>query len=206
MLDSIGSFLLAVLLSTAAGHALTQLWTDRRDSLKLKREAAGSALLAAIALEVFADQCMNIYRGRLRLDRDERENVNFQSLPSEPEFNDKIDWTVIDSSLADDALTFGHLVRKRASGVKPAKAWHDVKTDTAEMSEELKEKALELCRTAIDLASDLRAKHGLRSRDMQGSWEVPAMLESYEAEEMRKGKKAREERDREHAAIAARQR
>lgn len=183
------------------GNILVQWWTDRRDNRKLKRDASASALLAAIALEVFADRCIRLYEGRRHLDNHGRDNSHFQALPPEPEFNDKIDWTAIDPSLADETLTFGHLVRKRAAGLKPEKAWQDYRTDTTQMSEDLKERALELARTAVDLASSLRKRHGLRSREDQESWELPMRLDSYEAEEVRKARKEREEREREHVAI-----
>lgn len=206
MWDSVGSFIIAVATSTVVAQALSQLMTGAREQGKLSREARASALLAAVGLEVFADECLQIYEGRRDLDRRGRGNVNFQGLPAEPKFDDKIDWTAVDSSLADDALTFGHVVRKRTKGIASKKEWSDVHTDKKEMSEDLKDRALELTRTALDLAEQMRVKHGLRPRDQQESWEVPARLESYEAEERRRAKKERDERDREHAAIESGQR
>lgn len=153
--------------SSVLSAALTQRSSVVRDWLKRRRDAAFSALYAALTLEAYARQCSDYVSDSETYDAsDHSAGAPRGSLPDKPVFAETIDWNALGVETTTSCLSL--LVEIDMADQKIAAEFEFVDEDAGVA--EMRRAAVGIALRAFALACSLRKMHRVEALKLDAEW------------------------------------
>lgn len=160
--------------SSVLAAALTQGSSVVRDWLKRRRDAAFSALYAALTLEEYARQCSGYVSDSETYDASHHAaGAPRGSLPDKPVFAETIDWNALGVETTTDCLSLLVEIDMADQKIAAEFEFGDDDSGVAEM----RRAAVDIALRAFALACSLRLAHRVKALKLDAEWNFTIYLE-----------------------------